>query len=525
MADQDRSSSAGEPARTAQSAGTHPVWHGEGASARFLPLHGHLDVDVAVIGAGVVGSLTGYFAKRAGLRVALIDADVVGGGETSRTTAHVTAQLDARWKKVVADLGPERARLLWSHASNGIDALEELIAELGVACGWRRVGAWLFTESSAGLGALRDEAEAAARAGIPARFVDSGVPTPWPAAGAVYFPNQAQLDPAPLMQALARAIDGGGSLVHEHTRALEVTDEERPAVHTEHGSLRARHVVVATHAPFNNRVMLQTKIAHYRTYVIALSTERPLANALLWDDQEPYHYLRTHVRDGQELWIVGGEDHRTGQSENTQVRLQALEHWILERIPDARFHCRWSGQVLEPVDGLPYVGRNSLEHNVLTATGFSGTGWAYGALAARILVDTLGGHEHPLARTLAATRITPRASAARYVAENVQFPWHFFGDRLSPESRRIDQLPPEHGAVFNAHGKGGKLAVYRDAHNELHAVSAVCPHLGCIVAFNAVESSWDCPCHGSRFGVTGELMSGPAARGLDPVAAPATRTP
>jgi glycine/D-amino acid oxidase-like deaminating enzyme/nitrite reductase/ring-hydroxylating ferredoxin subunit len=436
----------------------------------------------------------------------------------------VTAQLDARWRKIVSDLGPARARLLWSHASNAIDGLEEWIAKLDVDCGWRRVGGWLFTESPAGFAALRDEAEAAERAGIPARFVEGGVPTPWPVAGGVYFPNQAQLDPVPLMQALACAVDGGGSRVHEHTRALEVSDEERPAVKTEHGSVRARHVVVATHAPFNNRVMLQTKIAHYRTYAIALSTERPIQNALLWDDQDPYHYLRAHSRGDQELWIVGGEDHRTGQSENTQVRLQALEHWILERIPDARFQCRWSGQILEPVDGLPYVGRNSLDHNVLTATGFSGTGWAYGALAARILVDTLHGREHPLAHTLAATRITPRASAARYVAENVQFPWHFFGDRLSAESRRIDQLPPEQGAVFTSKGTG-KLAVYRDAHNVLHAVSAVCPHLGCIVAFNAVESSWDCPCHGSRFGVTGELMNGPATRGLEPVTAPATEAP
>jgi len=502
--------------------GSVPIWTPAVQPREFPALLGDQKTDVVVIGAGLVGLMTAHRCKQAGFRVIVLEADRVGCGESHRSTAQVTSQLDVGWQKIVGDLGPDLTRSLWTAAMLGIHTLEHLVTSLHVDCGWQRVPGWLFTEDDRGVKDLRDEALSAASAGIPLEFVESRIPLPWRTSAALRCDEQAQLAPGPFLEALARDIDRQGSHVHEGTRVLEVKDGEQPSVVTDRGVVHARHVVVASHAPFNNRLLLQTKISHYRTYVLALSTPIELPDGLYWDDAVPYHYIRSVNQGDRRFVLVGGEDHRTGQEEDTTSRHAALEAWALERLPGSIVERRWSGQILEPIDGLPYVGRNSLQENVYEATGFSGTGWAYGALAARILGDSMQGIEHPLAATLAARRVTPIAGARRFLQENASFPWHFFGDRLSTESTQIESLASGHGGLFMARGMK-KVAVYRDAAGELHALSPVCPHMGCIVEFNQAETSWDCPCHGSRFDVDGRVLNGPATHGLECVDAPARK--
>lgn len=507
---------------SAHQGGSLPIWTPSEQTQKFPALDRDEETDVVVIGAGLVGLMTAHLCKQVGLRVIVLEADRVGCGESHRSTAQVTAQIDAGWQKIVGDLGPDLARSLWTGAMLGIHTLESLASSLRVDCGWQRVSGWRFTEHNRGVKDLRDEALSAASAGIPLEFVESGVPLPWTIAGALRCDEQAQLVPGPFLDALARDVDGRGSHVHEGTRVLEIHDGDEPSVVTERSVVHARHVVVATHAPFNNRLLLQTKIAHYRSYVVALSSPTELPDGLYWDDAVPYHYIRSVNQAGRRFVLVGGEDHRTGQDDDTSLRHAALEDWALERLPGSTIERRWSGQVLEPVDGLPYVGRNSFERNVYEATGFSGTGWAYGALAARILADSMQGIDHPLAATLAATRIAPLAGARRFLQENALFPWHFFGDRLSPESTEIESLERGHGRLFMSRAMK-KIAVYRDDMGELHALSPICPHMGCLVDFNQAETSWDCPCHGSRFDVHGSVLNGPATQGLERVDAPSMK--
>jgi Rieske Fe-S protein len=309
-----------------------------------------------------------------------------------------------------------------------------------------------------------------------------------------------------------------GVRIHEGTRVVAVHDGEPCRVETERGEIQANDVIVAANVPVNNRVLLHTKIAAYRSYAIASKIATPSAAGLYWDTDDPYHYTRVQAIDGRHYLIVGGEDHRTG----TDAEESGTEHHYVRLIDYARSRFgitaathRWSGQIIEPVDGLPYIGLNSGAAHVYVATGYSGNGITFGTLAASIVTDLIAGRANPYAEIYAATRVTPIASATSYVTENALFPAHLVRDRLTNADAQegpVDALAPGDGAVFA--GEDGKVAVCRDHRGNLHCVSAVCTHLACDVAWNSAEQTWDCPCHGSRFSPDGAVINGPAVTAL-----------
>jgi Rieske Fe-S protein len=293
---------------------------------------------------------------------------------------------------------------------------------------------------------------------------------------------------------------------------ITIEDGDPCIVHLEHGpSIRAKHVLVATHAPLN-RVFLQTKIAAYRSYVLAFPNVN-VGDGLFWDTADPYHYFSTFTVDGVPYFIVGGEDHKTGTTTLTDEHLEKLLAWTKQRIAVPAPSFQWSAQVEEPVDGLPFIGRNSMSEHVFVATGFSGNGTTFGTIAAMIVTDLVNEHPSAWADLYAATRMKPMSSAGTYLEENIDFPMHLVSDRLHPpEARSPAEIRPGEGKTIRLRGE--RLAVYRDPQGSLHAVSSVCTHLGCLVKFNNAEKTWDCPCHGSRFGVDGAVLDGPATRPL-----------
>jgi Rieske Fe-S protein len=307
---------------------------------------------------------------------------------------------------------------------------------------------------------------------------------------------------------------GHGARVYENTRVLGVDDGEPCIVETERGAIRAKQVFVATNVPVNNRVLLHTKLAPYRSYAIAHEWSGSL-DGLFWDTDDPYHYTRVEKVDGRPFLIVGGEDHRTGEEGETNLRYERLLQYATERFGVTEATYRWSGQIIEPVDGLPYIGLNTASRHVYVATGYAGNGMTFGTLAGMIVSDLVLGTPNPYAALYDATRIKPLAAAYDYVAENAAFPAHLLKDRLTTlnaEERPVESLRPGEGGIFPA--DQGKVAVCRDRDGILHSVSAVCTHLGCDVAWNDAEQTWDCPCHGSRFSPDGGVINGPAVSDL-----------
>ena len=489
------------------------LWSNTGTPPAYSPLTEDAEVDVVVVGGGVTGITAALLLARSGQRVMLLEARRLGSGVTSGSTFHLTEAVDTRYQQIEKDFGKDGARLVAQSSRAAIEQVASFVQSLGIACDFGRRPGVLYTDQAKDVEQLKKEHEAAQRAGLATELLETAS-LPFTTLGAVRFPDQAQMHGLRYLAALAQAARAEGALIHENSRVITIDDGDPCTLHVENGpTVRAKKVFVATHAPLN-RVFLQTKIHAYRSYVLAFRLPASaLPDALFWDTREPYHYFSCFAVDGASYLIVGGEDHKTGTEKDTTPHHDALVAWANERfgVVDASF--KWSAQVEEPVDGLPYIGRNSVSENVYVATGFSGNGITFGTIAARVVTDLVLGRENPYADLYAATRITPLASAAEFTSENVDFPMHFFSDRLRPvDVSKPSEIGPGEGKTLRV--KGERLACYRDRQGLLHAVSSVCTHLGCLVKFNTAETSWDCPCHGSRFGVDGEVLDGPATRPL-----------
>jgi glycine/D-amino acid oxidase-like deaminating enzyme/nitrite reductase/ring-hydroxylating ferredoxin subunit len=498
---------------------THPsLWLDRSADpdrasiVRAPALRTDLDVDVCVVGGGVTGLTTALLLSRAGRRVVVVDALVVGGGETGRTTAHLAVHHDLYFRDVISRFGEDDAHLVLASRRAAIARIESIIAEGAIECGFARVPAYLYSETTAGVAELRDELVACGRIGVDASWSEHP-PIPGPVQGAIHFPDQAELQPISYLAGLVELLRREGVEVYEHTR-VESIDEGSPArVRAGSATITARDVVLATTAPVGMHAVLYTKIAAYRTYAIAAEIDPVAApRALLWDDGDPYHYVRSHHSGGRTFLIVGGEDHKTGQGGEDDARWRALEEWTRARWPIGAVVDRWSGQVLEPADGLPYIGAE--RPGIWIATGFSGDGMTNGTIAAEVLAAEISGARTAGSRLYDATRFKPIASAKEFVREAIDYPAHLVADRLrKPEAERAADVACGDGKLVRLGRE--RVAVHRDDGGAVHAFSPVCPHMGCHVHWNGAERSWDCPCHGSRFDAkTGEPLNGPATRGL-----------
>jgi Rieske Fe-S protein len=252
------------------------------------------------------------------------------------------------------------------------------------------------------------------------------------------------------------------------------------------------------------------------SYVLGLKVKEALPPALLWDTSDPYHYMR-RVRDASgEYLLVGGEDHKTGQEKDPVGRLEALLEYARRRFPVESVMCSWSHQVFEPADGFPFVGRSPGQDHVLVAGGFSGTGLTFGTMAGTLLSALAQGMETPAAALFSPARVKPLAAAKEFLRENLNVAWHLVADRLkSHPGDGLSPLKPCQGRIMDIDGK--EVAAYLDETSQLHLLSPVCPHAGGIVAWNELERTWDCPCHGGRFLPTGEVMCSPPTRNLEVV--------
>jgi glycine/D-amino acid oxidase-like deaminating enzyme/nitrite reductase/ring-hydroxylating ferredoxin subunit len=484
------------------------------------PLSRSRTADVCVIGAGIAGLSAAYQLARAGRSVVVLDDGPIGGGQTGRTTAHLSHAMDVQYQAIRRLHGEQGARLAAESHTAAIDEIERIAREEDIACDFERVPGHLFVPRDESPTVLEREREAAHAAGLTRVELLPVTPELGAEAGpCLRFPDQAQFHPLRYLAGLAAAIErhGGHIFTQVHAEAVETEGATHRVTTGGRAGVTAGAVIAATNVPILGPQTLHAKQAAYLSYVIGARVPAgAVAHGLYWDTEDPYHYVRVQrpaPSAAHEILIVGGEDHKTGQADDAAKRYHALEEWARARFPtieDVEF--RWSGQVMNSLDGLAFIGRASEdEPDVYLATGDTGMGMTHGTIAGMLLRDLVLRRDNPWRALYDPSRLILRALPT-LVRESVNVAAQY-ADWVTPaEVSSGEEIPPGQGALLR---RGlAKIAAYRDTEGRLHERSAVCPHLACVVAWNSSEKTWDCPCHGSRFDALGRVINGPANTNL-----------
>ena len=479
------------------------------------PLDGNQTADVAIVGSGIAGLSTAYELAMRGLKVLVLDRGAIGMGMTARTTAHLASALDDGYARLLAHQGLETARCVYEAQVAAIDRIESIQKKEDIDCDFQRVDGYLFEAPNTSNKEFDDEKEACKKIGLPVTEYTNALAIQTGTGRSLHFPNQARFHPLKYLTGLARALKKNGARLYSGTIVKSISEEKvSVVVETNKGTVRATDVVIATNSPIAGDVVLHTKQAPYRTYAIAAEVPcGSLPDALYWDTADPYHYIRLHPGSAQhDIVIIGGEDHKSGTKDDGLLRFENLEGWARAAIPQlGKVTHRWSGQVMEPSDGLNLLGRNGSDKHRYLITGDSGQGITGGVLGSMLVRDLIVEGQSAWSEIFDPTRSMTR-NLATFIGENLTLLKNFSEYLSASELSSINELKPGEGAVFRSGLK--KVAACRDQRGKVHVHSASCTHMGCIVHWNTLEQCWDCPCHGSQFSPGGQVLNGPAVTPL-----------
>ncbi|MDF2097331.1 FAD-dependent oxidoreductase [Aquibaculum arenosum] len=490
-------------------------WFDSAASRSHAVLSENISVDVAIVGAGMAGLHCAWALRNAGLRVAVLEARQIGGQATGRSTAKVTSQHGLRYASLERNLSVDRAALYARENEGALQLIAEACSQIGSAAQFERQNAFIYATSEQEVEGLERELEAARRAGIDAT-IERQASAPITAEAWLKFPQQAQIDPFGYLQGLAGLL-AGNLRIFEHSRVVNIETGSPCVLEVNDCEVRAGCVVVTTHMPIVSEKHYFAKAYPFAHVVAAAPLSEDIAvDGMFKSAGSPSISFRTAKRGGQSFIVAAGREYRPGvpaeQQHATEELCQFLQRYFNIDTPS---HL-WTNEDFRPMDGMAFVGRvDDKEPNLYVATGFDAWGLTQGALAGEVLAAAILGSDHPAAPLYDAARLKPLAGGARFLKENTKAGLHMAGDRLfGRKTHRLSAIPPGEGGIIK---QGSELlAVRREPSGKLQALSAICTHLGCVVDWNAIDRTWDCPCHGSRFDEDGAVIAGPATSRLEP---------
>ncbi|MGE5518712.1 MAG: FAD-dependent oxidoreductase [Candidatus Dadabacteria bacterium] len=489
------------------------IWRDNTETTDFNALQGNISCDVAIIGGGITGITSAYLLGKAGLKTVVLEALKVGGGTTGFSTGNLYSTIDEQAQTIKSKFDLDKVKAVVHSRELAITQIRNLVREYNIECELIDTPFYLFAEEESMIEKIEKEAEVLSDAGLPVTLQNK-IDLPVKAYRALKLERQAQFNPMQYIRVLAQQVHGKFSTIFENTKVTAYVKKEGSyEVQTPGGIVSAKHIIHATHTP-KGFFGIQTLIFPYREYAVAYEYTGEYKPGIFWSMGNPDKHSIRQYRNGDKTWLmILGEKHKTGQQEHNQKKIDALKQYAGERFNLGEFAYQWGAQHYRSADGLPSIGRPQSDGDMYYATGFSTDGLTYGTMAAQILCDLIQGKENPYADIYDPRRLTPVQSTGMFIKENVNVMMQYAKNLpFVADVKDADQIKKGEGKVVQEHGE--KLAVYKDNEDKLHICSAICPHMGCVVSWNEAESSWDCPCHGSRFAIDGTLLEGPAISDL-----------
>lgn len=492
---------------------SNAYWIDSTEQTNYPPLSEDISVDVAIIGGGMVGITSAYYLKKEGLRVAVIEAKRILEGVTGHTTAKITAQHHLIYDSLRKKFGEEKAK---QYADANLWAIEEIakIIELNhIDCDFIRQPAYIYTQSDQYIQQIEDEVKAAQNLGIKASF-DQDLPLPFSIKGAIKFDNQAQFHPRKYLLPLAEKVIGDGSFIFENTRMKNIEGENPYTILTDHGKITAKYVIVASHFPvYDHFGFYFARMYESRTYALGMRIKEKFPGGMYLSAETPSRSLRSQPYEDGELVLLIGEEHKTGQHKEAAEHYRNLEAFARQNYDVEKISYHWSTQDCMPLDDIPYIGRiTSTAENMYVATGFKKWGMTHSTIAGAMIRDQILNKQNPWEEVFNPSRFTPMQSAKKFIEINADVAQEFLTGKLSIPQDTLKDLKEEEGIVIEIEGR--RIGAYKDKNQEIYLVDTTCSHLGCELSWNDAEKTWDCPCHGSRFTYTGEVIEGPAVKSL-----------
>ena len=491
---------------------SNSYWVASTPPTKYRPLKGKVVVDVAVIGGGIAGVTAAYQLKSIGAKVALLEAYRIAAAVTGYTTAKVTSQHHLIYHELTKKFGQEGARAYGEANEAALAWIAGLAEKKKFACDFRRKSAYVYAATKEELPAIEAEIKAAQELGLPATFTERTT-LPYEIEGAIRFADQAEFHPRKFLLAIAKEISGQGSHLSEESRVREVKDGSPCQVHTEHGTVIAKNVLIATHFPIQDRAFYFARMWAKSSYAVMVKTPERIPDGIFISAEHPIRSLRSVRTPKGERLLVVGEAHKTGQGGDTLARYRRLAAFAKRHFNATAVEYRWSTEDYLPHDRVPFIGKfTPRSKHLYVATGFQAWGMTNGVVAALIFADLAAGHENPWAFLFNPNRLGTFFTKKSF-AEAADNTKKFIGDRWrSRKKGSLAQLKPREGKLIQ-HGKT-LIGAYKDENGKVYAVSPVCTHMGCIVQWNNAEKTWDCPCHGSFYNYDGTVFHGPATKNL-----------
>ncbi|MBM7690599.1 glycine/D-amino acid oxidase-like deaminating enzyme/nitrite reductase/ring-hydroxylating ferredoxin subunit [Peribacillus deserti] len=496
-----------------------PYWRGSAQLKSFPALNENIETDIAIIGGGITGITAAYLLLKEGKKVALIEADKILNGTTGHTTAKISAQHGLIYSKLIEQHGEQKAKLYYEANSNAIQFIRNLVNEYNIDCDFSTQDAYVFTESSEYLPKLEDETRAYEKLGIDGTFVET-TPLSFPVKGAVLMRNQAQFHPLKYLSFLVDRIVEMGGQIYENTTAGDVKKGPPTKVTIKNqnkNEVTSKHVLICSHYPsYNKEGKYFARLHQERSYVLAVKTKKEFPGGMYINAEKPVRSLRYTMIDGEKAVLFGGDGHKTGQDLDTKDYYEELVPYAEKTYGIKEIPYRWSAQDVHTLDGVPYIGHLTEDYeNVYVATGYAKWGMTNGTNAASLIRDLVIGADNPYAEVFTPRRFNPNPTIKNFIKDNAEVAMHFVEGKLDKPNHTLDEVGIDQGRVVTVNGQ--RAGAYRDKNGELFLVDTTCTHMKCELNWNNGDRTWDCPCHGSRFAVNGDVIDGPAKNPLKKV--------